>query len=260
MSAHFKNIIGALGIMSVALVSCKKEVNWNTDSDFSGFNSYVKIVHASPAFRTIFNNRDSFNVYVGSDKATGTFLTYAATSPVMPSGGSSNYLGYPSGNQLFRFSVHGVTNPDSVSLYSFTKNLEANQRYSLIITDSIKSSNENVQMWLKDNFVDPIPSQYGVRVVHAVHNETSGIDVYSTSRKMNVFTNIPKNSASGFIYLPSGSDTMIIRRTGTTTDIVRYPGTSGTLGTNRRVYTLVYRGSVTGTGTKARTILAYNNL
>lgn len=259
MKMNFKNIATIMGLISITAVACDKKTDWLAERTYEGFNSYVKIVHASPNFRVVHgNNRDSFNVFVGAAKANGTFLTYGSVMPAS----SANYLGYPSGNQLFRFAVNGVATPDSINLYSFTKKLEPNQKYSLIITDSIKSTNEMKQMWLKDDFDTPIPSQFGMRFVYAVVNDTAGktVDVYSVKSKANIFSNVPIGTATGFVYRPTtlSNDTLIVRRPGITTwELARLNGVTYT---NQRVYTFIYRGDTKATGTKGKSLTSYLNL
>jgi hypothetical protein len=238
----------------------------------TGFESYVRLVHAAPNFRAVLSNpsatppltvKDSFNVYAGSAKLNNTIMTYGSIFP------STNlYIGLPATNQVFRFVNPGVLNVDSLTVHSFVKSLDKGQRYSLIITDSIKSANENMQMFIRDNFVQPVPSQFGIRFVHAVVNDTAGktVDLYSAKLKGNMFTNVKIGSATSFQYYNvtgMTTDTLIVRRNGVTTwELARIPVTGGAAQTysNQRVYTYVYRGDTRATGTKGKALISYQNL
>jgi hypothetical protein len=246
-------------LAGVSLAGCKKEAGTKAPLLENQNDAYVRVVHASPSFRTVFSNRDTFNVYAGATRINSPFLTY---SSFFPGATVNNYVALPAGNQLFRLSVPGVLNADSVNLYSFTKTLQGAQRYSLIITDSIKSNNDRVQMWLKDNFTTPVPGQFGIRFIHAVLNDTAAgktVDVYSTKLKANMFTNVPVGTATGFQYFntPTTGDTIIIRRNNTLYEITRLNNMSQSSG---RVYSLLYRGSALTTGTKGRLLTSYLNL
>jgi hypothetical protein len=249
----------------VVLGSCKKDPGTKAPLIAGQDDAYVRVVHVAPSFRTLFNNRDTFNVYAGTVRINSPFLTYNAFFPVST---VNNYVALPSGNQLFRFSLPGVVMQDSVNLYSFTKSLSAGQHYSLIITDSIMSSNENSQIWLKDNYTVPVPGQFGIRFVDAVLNDTAGktVDLYSQKLKANMFTNVKIGSATGFQYYNTtlSSDTLIVRRSGVTAwELTRLPIGSATpvSYSSGRVYTYIYRGDTKlTTGTKARGLVSYINL
>jgi hypothetical protein len=267
MIKNIGKLLLVAGAAVVSLVACKKETPWHAEPETSGFESYVKLIHASPNFRAVHSNpsatpplsiKDSFHVYAGSAKLNNTFMTYGSIFP------SSNlYLGLSAGNQLFRLVNYGTLNVDSLTVYSFTKSLDKGQSYSLIITDSIKSANENMQMFIRDNFVQPVPSQFGIRFVHAVVNDTVGktVDVYSAKLKANMFTNVKIGSATSFQYYNTSTianDTLSVRRNGVTAwDLVRLTAQSFS---NQRVYTYVYRGDTKVTGTKGKSLISYQNL
>jgi hypothetical protein len=258
---HFKInrfIIAAL-ITGIFLASCKKDPGTKAPLLANQNDAYVRVFQYSPNYRTITGGADSFNVYIGTAKINSPFLTYNSAFPVAT---SPNYVAIPAGNQLFRFSTNGVITADSVTSHSFIKPLSKGQYYSLFITDSIKSTNEKVQMWVLDNFVTPVPGQYGIRLVNAVVTDTTGknVDLYSVKMKANIFSNVPKGSATSFqcFHVPNGNDTLILRRPGITTwELGRINGITQS---SQRVYTIVYKGTTTiTTGTKARTIISYIN-
>jgi hypothetical protein len=249
----------------VAMSGCKKDPGTKAPLLENQNDAYVRVIHVAPSFRQIFSNRDTFNVYAGSARINSPFLTY---NSFFPGSTVDNYVALPAGNQLFRFSVPGVVNYDSVTLYSFTKNLLPGQRYSLIITDSIKNTNEAAQMWLRDDYTVPVPGQFGIRFVNAVINDTAGktVDLYSVKLKGNMFTNVKGFSATGFHYYNTtlNADTLIVRRSGVTTwELARLPliGTNAPIPySSQHVYTYIYRGDTKlTTGTKGRGLTSYLN-
>ncbi|MCW3073962.1 MAG: hypothetical protein JWP69_1031 [Flaviaesturariibacter sp.] len=276
MNIKIKGILSLAVLSGLLLASCDKEPYKVIEDQPADNDAFVRIVHAAPSFRAIFNNRDSFNVYTSVNKLTSPFLTYGS---VFPGATTNNYVNVPatSGtNPLntgtsFRFSVQGTNQADSVNLYTFYKNLIPGRRYSLIITDSILNANETKQMLIPDDYVQPTPGLFGIRFVHAVANDTAGrtVDVFSAKAKANIFTNVPILSATGFAYLPTNltTDTLIIRRAGVTNwELARFPPLGQPAITpivylNQRVYTFIYRGDTKLTsGTKARGLMSYVNL
>jgi hypothetical protein len=266
MIKNIGKLLLVAGAAVVSLVACKKETMWHAEADMTGFQSYVKMVHASPNFRAVLSNpsatppllvKDTFNVYAGSTKLNNTIMTYGSVFP-----GTNLYNGLSAGTQVFRYVNPGVLNVDSLTVQSFVKSLDKGQRYSLIITDSMKSVNENMQMFIRDNFVTPVPSQFGIRFVHAVVNDTAGktVDLYSAKLKANMFTNVKIGSATSFQYYNTTmtNDTLIVRRNGVTTwELARLNAQAYS---NQRVYTYVYRGDTKATGTKGKALIAYSNL
>ncbi|MFN2437691.1 MAG: DUF4397 domain-containing protein [Chitinophagaceae bacterium] len=258
------SVLALLAYSCLIITACDKDTEWNADRTFTAPFSYVRIINVAPSFRTIFNERDSVNVSFNGAKFNAGYITYNSVFP------SADYSAVPSGNQLVRLN-YGVLNPDSTTIYSFSKTLEGAQRYSLIITDSIKSNNDAVQMWLKDNFTQPAQGMFGIRLVHAVTNDTVGkaIDLYSVRQQKNLFTNIQKSTSTDFVYspIPVSGDTLIVHRSGTNIELARIPRTTDvnlpiTLG-NQRVYTVIYKGNTTitaTTNTRARSLLLYTNL
>jgi hypothetical protein len=267
MIKNIGKLLLVAGAAVVSLVACKRETMWHAEAETSGFQSFVRLIHASPNFRAVLSNpsatpplvvKDTFNVYAGSAKLNNTIMTYGSQFPA-----SNLYLGIGAGTQTFRYVNPGVLNVDSLTVHSFIKSLDKGQRYSLIITDSMKSANENMQMFIRDNFVQPVPSQFGIRFVHAVVNDTAGktVDLYSAKLKANMFTNVKIGTATSFQnYNVTGmtGDTLIVRRNGVTTwELARLNAQTYA---NQRVYTYVYRGDTRATGTKGKSLITYQNL
>ncbi|MDB5251266.1 MAG: hypothetical protein JWP27_435 [Flaviaesturariibacter sp.] len=251
---------------SALFTACHKDIPVNATVDMSDGNAYVRIVDVAPNFNSIAGIKDSFNLFIGANKINNANLTYNTFFPV---GTTPLYVSIPAGNQLFRFEQNPYVKADSAApanIYSITRKLEAGKYYSYIVTDSFKSTNPAKQMFLEDNFTPPEAGKFGIRFIHAVHNDTAvgkTVDVFSTKQKANIFTNVAAGTATGFLYFPipttSGGDTVILRRSGTLYEIARINAMTQSSG---RVYSLLYRGTATGvltTSSKYRGLTSYIN-
>ncbi|MCA6452429.1 MAG: DUF4397 domain-containing protein [Chitinophagaceae bacterium] len=248
----------AAGILMFS--ACKKQADKTANYTLSDESTaYVRVVHAAPSFRQIFNAPDSFNVYVNDIKMNAPFLTYGA---IFPSNASFGYVAVQPGLNQFRVNIHGFASasPDSTRLINFTKVFQAGQYYTLLMTDSITSGRDSSQMFLPDAYTKPLNGYYGLRFVHAVWNDTTGktIDIYSARRNANIFTSVKPGEIKTFNSFASNtqlSDTLYVRRSGTQITLSQLNGVSFA---NQRSYTLVYRGDGNlATGTKARALATF---
>jgi hypothetical protein len=258
------NILFLVSVLAAGImVSCEKELQEDAPAELMTNGAFVKVVHVSPNFTPISGGHpDAFNFIVSGAKVNSAALSYSSLFP----GQTTGYIGLTNGMHWFKVVRPGVNTGDSITIHTFQKVLQPGQRYSYIVTDSFRSNTEARAMFLEDNFNTPVPGNYAVRFVHAVHSDTVGkvVDVYSYKRKANIFTGIKIGQATGFIELgPSGNDTLSIRRPGVTTwgsgvgELARFTGIPFSSG---RVYTVIYRGLTTlTTGTKARGIQYYLN-
>lgn len=260
-----KNILILLVACTMGLLwSCKKDLKLvNAVSTTEGL-AFIKIIDASPNFRNVFKGADSFNIYVNGVKINGSQLTY---NSVFPAAIANLYAGVPAGPQSIRITVNGKLTPDSITLGSLNKTLDAGSYYSFIITDEALGANEARQMFIKDNFALVDTNNFTVRFVNAVLNDAGPVDVYSFRRAANIFTNVAPATATPFVNLsytlPTSllSDTLYVRATGTLTDIAKVTvNASSAIFFNRgRAYTLLYKGQFGVTGTKARALILYTN-
>lgn len=257
----FKNklkVFGVIVFLGITIVACEKEIKYIAQKISPANKAYIKIVHAAPSFRNVFNTRDTFHVYANGDKINATFLTYTSA---FPSATGNGYLAIDPGDLTLKLFTPGVLVGDSVEVATFSKTVEAGNYYSFIITDSVKLSRDSSQIWLRDNFETPPQNLYGLRFVHAAMNDTVGkrVDVFSARRNGNIFSNYAPGQASSFTNFPFNSqipDTIIVRRSGTTMELARINNI--TFG-HTRVYTLVFRGNVAVTGTKGKALTYYVN-
>lgn len=239
------------------LTACKKQYDTNATFTTTDGTTFIRFIHAAPSFRQVFSQRDSFNIFVNNAKINGTFLTYGGT---FPSSSNYGYVSVPSGLQQIKLSVAGVVNPDSIQIVNFTKIFQADQKYTVMITDNVANANDSAKIIIPDTYSKPLIGNYLLRFVHAVWNDTTGktIDIYSTRMNRLIGTNLKPGAITNFITLPYNSqlnDTLYIRRFGTTFNLATLNGASFS---NQRAYTMYYRGDGDlTTGTKARGISTY---
>ncbi len=246
----------ALGVVTL-FTACEKDTAKIAGFTTTEGNAFLRVAHAAPSFRSIFNAPDSFNVYVNGSKVNAPFITYASVFPTT----SNTYFAVAPGLQQIKISVHGFNSiqPDSTLITNFTKVFQAGQYYTLLITDSIKSVKDSAQMFLPDAYSKPSPGNYGLRFVHAVLNDTAGknIDVFSTRRNANIYNNIKPGTITSFsslAYNTQLNDTLYVRRAGTLFNLSSAVFGAG----NQRVYTIVYRGNGDlTTTTKARLMASF---
>lgn len=255
MKMKTKFLLFLLSLGAGLLWSCNKKTPLRAVYDYTTGMSFIKVVHAAPSFRQVTGAyRDSFNVYVGDGKVNATFLTYNSQFP-----SANAYFAVPAGQQTIRLALQGVLTPDSATLATFTKTLEPNAYYSFIVTDSVLKNNEAKQIFTKDVFAPTDTAHVTVRFVNAVLDDAANVDVYSKLYATNILTNVAPGTSTPFgqFSYTTATDSLIVRRAGTTTELARL----GPALARTRAYTVVYKGqaSVT-TGTRARSLIQYTNL
>jgi hypothetical protein len=156
-----------------------------------------------------------------------------------------------------------VLTPDSIAVVSLSKTLEPGKYYSLIITDSILNSNNNKQIFTQDNFVISDTNTFTMRFVHAILNDSAdkNIDIYSTRRAGNIFSNISPGTVTDFKSQPYNfiTDTIIVRRAGGIFELARFSTATNPLA-RQRAYTLMYKGTPsTTTAPKGRSLVTFAN-
>jgi hypothetical protein len=242
--------------------SCKKDQTQLRNISLDT-RAYLKVIHAAPGFTQVFNAPDNFNVLVGAINGERMVagMTYNSAFPSNTIN-TNTYAAVPAGSQDIRLVLKGVANIDSITVAAIPKNLTVGSFYTLVITDSITTSAAYSKIWSADDLSTPPAGSYNLRFIHAVMNDTAGkkIDVYSYRNAANIFSNISPGDVTAFntFTIPTSSDTISIRRAGTTFELARINGQS--YANSQRIYTLIYRGNGTLTsGTKARGAFVYNN-
>lgn len=275
-------VAASFGIYS----SCNKNpeyiANFSNSDGSNNTTAYLKIVHASPNFATVFGMPDAFNVIVNGTKINSPFLSYAGTSIFPPLATNFGYVSVPAGTVQIKLSTNGVQIGDSLAFMIYSKTLLPNNFYTFMITDFAKSGNPAKEMFIND----PSPSiadttKFNVRFINAVDKDsattstgTTTVDVYSSARGTAIFSNVPTDGVTNFQSFPKAVgvvDTLYVTRTPATgspalsgrvvlAKLIVTPifGSSTTVVT--RNFTLYYKGDGTlSTGTKARTLAYYIN-
>lgn len=254
---------GAL-VLVVGLPACNKDTTYIADPVSSSSNAYIKFLHVSPSLATITGQADNitilnFNKVSNTfNKLTGTPLAYEKYFPTT----TNAYASVPAGQQTIKFSLAAVSQIDSAELFLKMVKTESGKYYSFIITDSIKSTTISKTMFLQDDLLSLASAQIGMRFVHAIWNDTAdkNVDLFSVRNNATIFSSRSAGSASTFTPLNyfSTSDTLIVRRAGTSFALASLNGVSFTPGRN---YTLVYKGNgtVTTSTAKPRSLLIYGH-
>jgi len=260
-----KNIFLVLILASMGgfMWSCSKQTTTPLDivatTNSVSTNAFIKIVHYAPTFRLATNNADSINLFLNGTKLNGTFLTFGSMYPST----TNLYAAVPAGVTSLKISTNGVLTPDSIAVVSMSKILEAGKYYSLIITDSILNPSSSKQIFTQDNFVLSDTNTFTLRFIHAILNDSAGknVDIYSTRRASNIFSNISPGTVTDFTAQPYNfvTDTIIVRRAGGSFELGRLTTASNPLA-RQRAYTLVYKGTPgTTTAPKGRALITYAN-
>ncbi len=248
----------AAGVM--VFTSCEKQADRTANYTTLEGKAFIRVIHASPSFRQVFNAPDSINIYVNNEKVNGPLITYGGLFPTAATTGFG-YIAVPTGLQTVKVTVAGRVTPDSIQLAVLTNQATAGQRYSIILTDNIKSTRDSSKMILPDNITQPTTGNYRIRFVNAIAADTAGttVSIFSTRRNGNIFNSIAPGQVVDFQTLPFNSqlsDTLYVRRPGSTFNLATLNGAS--FG-NQRSYTIIYRGygGTVTTGTKGRTLVTY---
>jgi hypothetical protein len=252
-----KTIIYFLTVITAGIFvfSCKKEYEYKAQRSSPEGKAYIKVIDASPGFRNLTTQPDSFHVYADNAKLSGTFLTYNGIFP------ATGYAAVAAGQRNIRLSIVGKVNVDSVTVVTLPKNFEAGKYYTFIVNDSMGSLQNPTRIVNNDVFTPPAYNNFKLQFIHGVVNDTVGktVDVYSFRAGSNIFTGVAAGQSAAFINLPvtALSDTLSIRRTGTNNELTRV--TTVSFG-SQKVYTLLYKGNTAITGTKGKSAVVYTNL
>jgi len=275
-------------IVSATLIagsfSCNKHYDKVMKDDPVGTTkAYIKIVHASPNFRTIHNQPDTFNVYVNNARITSGILTYNAMFPfgvnTTTNSFTTTYAAVDPGTTSIRLSLPGknaVTTPDSLTIFTIDKTLQGGKFYTFMITDSLKMTRDSSKIFVEDQFkeINVLQGYINLRFINAAMNDTAGrtVNLSSYARNAIMYSNVKPGTVSGFGQFSWNlgvSDTLYVRRfiPGSTRDtgliLARVFLNSTLIGggtTLQRSVTVYYKGdATTAAGTKGRSIGAYIN-
>lgn len=223
------------GLLMAYFLSCKKTNMVATYQKVGTTTAQLKFIDASPYFRTMYNAQDSFNIIVNGAVISSPFLSYNSIFPA--SGTAYGYVSVPAGQGQIKLSVPGTLTGDSIQIKTFSQSLLSDSLYTFFITDS-------AILYTSDSHIQPLTGFFNLRFINLVLNDTAGkaVDIWSTRYNNIIFKGItPKlyTSFSQFAYNTVLSDTLIVRRSGTTFALDTLAGVSFT---NQRTYTLYYKG------------------
>lgn len=237
-----------------AFFSCKRDNALKDPANRPASDvAFISLIDVAPNLSTVLGVKaDTFNVLFNGVKVTGYT---AGTTPVMTMsniyplpGTNTGYAAIASGDQTIKF-ARGVNTLDSVVLTTFNETLQAGSYYTLLITDSIRSSQDASRIFLKDEFKQVDSLTYNIRFVNTVLNDTANVDIWSNRQAKNIFSNVKPGAVVDFIQYPSSwtSDTLICRRAGTKTnlDVLNTQTLYGL-----KTYTLVYEGDAKNAASK----------
>lgn len=253
-----KNILVLIiSILLIQLSSCERDYTLLDPVQRTDGLSYLAIIDASPNFRTIFGQPDSFNVFINGNKISGftpgskpPVLTFGATFPSTTTG--FGYVAIPSGPQQIKLSVSGVNNADSIPIVTFNKVFEPDKQYTFMITDNIKSANDSAQIFVEDDYTfPPTDGYYNLRFIDAVTNDTAAVDLFSYARNAVIFSNVTPGGISAFTQLGSNlqtTDTLYVTRTASSKTPLSARTILGKMAFqagNQKSYTVYLRGDFT---------------
>ena len=234
--------IGLIGLLSVGLmISCTKSFDEKTvqQTDFSN-TSQVRVFLATV-------NASRNYVYMDNNALTGAALASGSTFPST----SAYAASIPAG--LRAFLIRDTLGTSMQVPLSFSTNMQVGKNYSIFVYDTISSPKQKT---VETRFQIPTDTTVRIRFANFIYNPTivPAVDVFLFSKNANIFTNVNVTDVTDFISysipvytLPNTSDTMYIRETGTNVNIIKIA--LGGVFTQKRSYTLVYRGSHRGVRT-----------
>ena len=252
-------LILLLAVACAGIWTCEKEYEVTAVNEDLSNQAFVRVIHGVTSMNTLFNVRDTFNLFLNGTRLNPTPLAFGTTYPAA----TSQYFSVPAGNQAIRLASVNGTNPDAATITTLNKSLKAGEYYTFVVTDSVQQQKDSMQIWVRDSFPNIAPGFYGLRLIHAVLNDTANrsIDLYSARRNGNIFTNVKPATISNFVAFPYNAavnDTLIVKRTGTNFELARLNAVS--FG-NQRHYTITYRGHGDSTSAKryGRNLLVTSN-
>ncbi len=243
MKSINKIILGLTGlfITGTALVSCTKSFDSRLAATYGNENSsnvqlFIATVGASRNYLVVDNKPVN-----GSALVSGSIFPTSGYGFNVPTGMRS-------------FLLRDTLTATTQTPLSFAQVLEIGKSYTIFSYDTITAVKQKT---VETPIVIPADTSCRLRFANFVYNPNviPAVDVFSFNRNTNLFTNVNVTDVTGFIPYPSNLlvDTLYVRPTGnTTTTLLKITLTGGL--TQKRSYTLVYRGS--DRGTKASSLFA----
>ncbi len=242
-----KNLIflaGMVAVLAVFALSCRKKTAKDVAIEPTTFNdkAFVQV------YNGILNAARNF-VYVDAVPANGASLAYNGTFPTTPANFSVL-------NGYRNFLVKDTLSTTTQVPLSFAENLQSGNYYTIFLYDTLTTPKQAI---VKNNIVIPGDTTARVRFANFIFSRAgiNNVDIYSLKRGANVFTNIPVTTVTDYIpYASALTDTLTVLDAGTPNVLATLNGFTPT---QKRSYTLVFRGRYQTTGTTgvARLLTAF---
>jgi len=240
MKSMNKFILGAAGLLmtGLAMVSCTKSF----DSRLSATYGNASSSNVQLCIATVGASRNYLSV--DNKPVNGAALISGSIFPTTGYGFS-----VPTGMRTFL--LRDTLTATTQSQLSFAQNMEIGKSYTIFAYDTITTVKQKT---VETPIVIPSDTSCRLRFANFIYNPNaiSAVDVFSFNRNTNLFTNVNVTDVTGFIAYPSVllADTLYVRPTGNTSTTLYKLTITGGL-TQKRSYTLVYRGSDRGTRTSS---------
>lgn len=259
----------SLFLGALFIISCEKKDNIAENNKWiyvdSVNNTNVRAIHCfagnTPQLPTAtLNTGPQIFVYANGAKLNGNALSYGGQWP-----SPSVYASIPqTGNVRFDI-VMARLNFSAVpllpapiagdTLLTVNANLTKGKFYSLYFGDTVGGP-YRLQV-VEDQLDLPQYQQYKIRLANWSMNPLDTLDVFSVRQQTNILTDVTHKQVSNWVEypLPPISDTLYVRRKGTTVNIT---SVLGFVPAGLRMYTLVMRGKTGVTSKGASTGLLIN--
>lgn len=232
MKMNFIKLAAIPVILLGLLPSCTKNADGvlQDNSDFSNAALAQVFVATMNASRNY--------VYVDGFPVNGSVMT---TGSLFPASGP----GFKVAPGIKAFLVRDTITTTTQVPLAFAENFQFGKTYTVFLYDTITSPKQKT---VQTDIVVPTDTTARLRFANFVYNPNAipAVDVFSFRLNKNIFTNVNVTDVTGFIPYPSAlsPDTLYIRNTGTTTNLMKISMTNLA---QKRNYTMVYRGSDRGT-------------
>jgi hypothetical protein len=217
------------------VVSCDKteesEIIENLDLDNKAF---IKVHNG------VLNSARN-NIYVDNAPVTGVaaVFPYNAVYPSTVFG-----VGVDAGSRTILIKDTSATTTQTP--ITFTQNFDAGKTYTIFTYDTVNQAKYKI---VETPIVIPTDTTARLRFANFIFSRTPvpNVDLYSVKAGANIFTNVPVEGVTEFItYRSRVTDSLYVRATGTLTNLTPVFTINPT---EKRSYTIVFRGRYQTTGT-----------
>ena len=246
-----QSILTGFFFIMIALLffSCEK---YDGDRTPGAFYSTVNNSSVQVYISTVGASRNY--VYVDGRAQNGSLLAFTSSTSASPLFPSSGYgFTVPAGQR--NFLIRDTLSTSTQIPLSFANIFSIGKNYTIFTYDTITAVKQKT---VETSIVVPTDTSCRVRLAHFAYSPVlmPNVDLYSFKRAGNVITNVAPTDVTNFVAFASKlNDTLQVRVTGTANVLAQL---NGFLPTEKRSYTLVYRGSHRG-ASSARFLSSFVN-